>query len=74
MFWGGVTINLSKLVWALKIPMKNKLFLWMTLHNKILTKDNLDKQGWTKDSSCMFCSVRETVDHLFFHCPFILDF
>jgi hypothetical protein len=27
-------------VWNL-IPLKHKLFLWMTLHNKILTRDNL---------------------------------
>jgi zinc-binding in reverse transcriptase len=70
----GVSINLSRSVWALKIPLKNKLFLWMVLHNKILIKDNLGKCGWTGDSSCMFCSARKTVDHLFFHCPFILDF
>jgi zinc-binding in reverse transcriptase len=38
-----VPINLSRSVWAHKIPLKNKLFLWMALQNKILTKDNLGK-------------------------------
>jgi zinc-binding in reverse transcriptase len=46
----------------------------MTLHNKILTKDNLKKRGWSGDHSCVFCSNPESVDHLFFHCPFVIDF
>jgi zinc-binding in reverse transcriptase len=37
----GVKTNLPKSIWVLKIPLKNKLFLWITLHNKILTKANL---------------------------------
>jgi zinc-binding in reverse transcriptase len=45
----------------------------MSLHNKMLTKDNLCKRRWIGDSSCVFCSARETVD-LFFNCPFMFDF
>jgi zinc-binding in reverse transcriptase len=70
----GVPINLFRSVWALKISLKNKLFFWMVLHNKILTKDNLSKRGWTRNNSCMFCTTQKIVDHLFFHCPFILNF
>jgi zinc-binding in reverse transcriptase len=75
-FWGGggVKTNLSNSVWVLKIPLKNKFFLWMTFHNKILTKDNLCKRGWVGGSSCIFYTNSESVDYLFFHCPFILDF
>jgi zinc-binding in reverse transcriptase len=43
--YGGVTVSLSKSVWVLKIPLKNKLFLWMVLNNKILIRDNLRKKG-----------------------------
>jgi zinc-binding in reverse transcriptase len=55
--FGGIKTNLSTSVWALKIPLKYKLFLWMTLHNKIFTKDNLIKRGWSGDNSCVFCSL-----------------
>jgi zinc-binding in reverse transcriptase len=34
----GISYSFTKSVWSLKIPLKNKLFLWLTLHNKILTK------------------------------------
>jgi zinc-binding in reverse transcriptase len=70
----GIKTSLSKLVWALKILlMKNKLFLWMDLHNKILIKDNLCKRGCTGDS-CVFCTSGKIVEHLFCHCPFMFDF
>jgi zinc-binding in reverse transcriptase len=72
--FGGVKTYLSKSVWSLKIPLKHKLFLWMLLNNKILTKDNLCKRNWTGDITCVFCSAPESVDHLFFKCPFISTF
>jgi zinc-binding in reverse transcriptase len=72
--FGGVKTNLPTSVWALKIPLKNKLFLWMVLHNKILTKDNLIKRGWSGDTSCAFCTFKESVDHIFFNCTFITEF
>jgi zinc-binding in reverse transcriptase len=71
---GGVTVSLSKSVWVLKIPIKNKLFLWMVLNNKILTRDNLRKKGWVGDGSCVFCNFQESVNHLFLHCPAISGF
>jgi zinc-binding in reverse transcriptase len=71
---GGVKTILPKSIWVLKIPIKNKFFLWMTLHNKILTKDNLRKRGWSGDQNCVFCTSPESVDHLFFHYPFVVDF
>jgi zinc-binding in reverse transcriptase len=72
MFWGLKRLCLIR--FGLKIPLKHTLFLWMTLHNKTLTKDNLCKRGWVGDLSCIFCTTSESVDHLFYHCPFILDF
>lgn len=67
--FGGVKCTLIKSVWALKIPLKYKLFLWLSLNNRILTKDNLSKQGWRGT-----CGAPETVSHLFFHCNIIKDF
>jgi zinc-binding in reverse transcriptase len=72
--FGRIKICLSKSVWSFKIPLKYILFFWMTLNNKILTKDNLYKCKWTGDHSCVFCSAPENVDHLFLKCPFVVDF
>jgi zinc-binding in reverse transcriptase len=66
---GGIHCNLSRSVCALKIPLKVKLFLWLSLNYRILTKDNLHKRGWSRSLNCCFCVGSESVDHLFFHCP-----
>jgi hypothetical protein len=44
------------------------------LQNKIFTTDNLCEKGWVGTLSCVFCSVNETVNHLFLTYSFILDF
>jgi zinc-binding in reverse transcriptase len=43
--------------------------LWLALHNRILSRDNLLRRGWQGSASCVFCSHNESVDHLFFTCP-----
>lgn len=52
----------------MKLPAKIKIFLWLLLWKRILTKDNLKKRGWLGDHSCMFCAGDESIDHLFFGC------
>jgi hypothetical protein len=49
-------------------PTKSKFFLWLVLHNKILTKDNLSKRNWKGPLNCVFCGLPESIDHLFFQC------
>jgi hypothetical protein len=49
---------------------KNQDF-YVFLHRKvILTKDNLIKQNWIGNESCCFCDHKESIQHLFFECPF----
>jgi zinc-binding in reverse transcriptase len=67
---GGVHTPLVRSVWSLRIPLKFKLFLWIATHNCILTRDNLLHRGWQGPASCVFCSNNESIDHLFFTCPF----
>jgi hypothetical protein len=43
-------------------------FLWLLSKNKLLTKDNLEKRQHIDDTTCLFCSERESVHHLFFDC------
>lgn len=58
-----------KFLWKSKLPHKIKVFFWLVVRNKILTKDNLKKRNWIGSLDCCFYGVDESIDHLFFHCP-----
>ena len=64
------SIPTSKHVWAVKVPLKIKVFMWFVHKQVILTKDNLIKRNWTGPTRCSFCDRDETIKHLFFDCPF----
>jgi hypothetical protein len=58
-----------KFLWKSKLPQKIKIFIWLVVRNKILTKDNLKKRNWKGSQECCFCGGDESIDHLFFHYP-----
>ena len=41
-------------------------FQWLVTNNKVLSRDNLAKRREVEDPSCLFCSEKESVQHLFF--------
>jgi zinc-binding in reverse transcriptase len=53
------------------IPLKIKIFIWLVKRNKILTKSNLAKKGWTCSVKCVFCDAKEDANHLFVGCPMV---
>lgn len=55
-------------VWSLKIPPRVHFFLWLVMNNRALTRDNLAKRRKVDDESCLFCSEKETIQHVFFYC------
>jgi len=55
-------------VWNLKVPPRVHFFLWLFSKNKVLTRDNLGLRRKVNDPSCLFCSEKESVNHLFFEC------
>ena len=57
-----------RFLWKSKLPQKIKVFLWLVIRNKILTKDNLRKRNWKGSDDCCFCGGMESIDHLFFKC------
>jgi hypothetical protein len=57
-----------RFLWKSKLPQKIKVFLWLVIRNKILTKDNLRKRNWKGSDECCFCGGMESIDHLFFKC------
>ena len=64
----GISPVFVPAVWALKVPPRVHFFLWLLSKNKVLTRDNLSIRKKIQDSTCLFCSEVETVNHLFFNC------
>jgi hypothetical protein len=44
--------------------------MWFLHRKEIITKNNLIKRNWTGSDSCCFCDNKESIQHLFFECPF----
>lgn len=61
-----LAMNFKKIIWFHNCPLKQRLFFWLTLHNKILIEDNLRKRGYLGSSRCVLCKTElESVRHLF---------
>jgi hypothetical protein len=65
----GNATHLNLGTWTVNVPLKIKIFLWYLRNGVILTKDNIVKRQWKGCTSCCFCSVHETSQHLFLECP-----
>jgi ribonuclease HI len=58
-------------VWDKALWPKISTFLWLVIHNRILTWDNLRKRGFVGPSICVLChSQEETKEHLFNGCSY----
>ena len=66
--WGGVSTPIWRKFWKIVVPHRYLVFLWLAFHNKILTRDNLNKRREVENLKCLFCNEDETVCHLFFEC------
>ena len=51
----GVKETWWKQIWKSEGPLEAKITLWMTLNNKLLTWDNLQKRGWNGPNRCALC-------------------
>jgi hypothetical protein len=69
-YLNGHTDYLRKYIWKIKVPLKIRIFMWFLHRKVILTKDNLIKRNWQGNTKCSFCDHDETIQHLFFECPF----
>jgi hypothetical protein len=68
-FMNGHTKYLKRYIWKIKVPLKTQIFMWFLHRKVILTKDNMLKQNWQGNSSCVFCDKDESIKHLFFEGP-----
>jgi hypothetical protein len=61
----------AKAIWKSKAPMNCKFFMWLVVHKRCLTADNLQRRGWPHTSCCVLCQTsNEDCTHLFVHCRF----
>jgi hypothetical protein len=44
--------------------------MWFLYRKVILTKHNLAKCNWNGCKNCAFCASDESINNLFFYCPF----
>jgi ribonuclease HI/exonuclease III len=58
-------------VWSSALWPKISTFLWLLVHNRALTWDNLRKRGFNGPSMCVLCSLQEeSKEHLFNSCHY----
>ena len=69
--FGEVEVSWWKKVWNSFSWPKCNFFLWILVHNRCLTWDNLCKRGFQGPSICVLChNSEETISHLFFQCSY----
>jgi hypothetical protein len=69
--WQGGNELCWKEIWKIKNHPKTIIFLWLTLANKVLTWEVLQRRAWQSPGICVLCiSDGQTITHLLIHCPF----
>ncbi|KAE8813121.1 retrotransposon protein [Hordeum vulgare] len=70
-FMAKVQFPCHRAIWKSKATPRCKFFMWLAVHLKCLTADNLRRPGWPCDPLCSLCHVEsEDCDHLFILCRF----
>lgn len=59
-----------KSVWKILTSPKVKLFLWKVFQNAIPVGELLAIRNINVDTCCKRCGTLESINHLFFHCPY----
>ena len=55
-------------IWRSKLPMKLKVFLWLTLQDRLPTKTKMKERKWKGEQGCTICGEPETLNHILFSC------
>jgi hypothetical protein len=70
-FTGAIQKFPSRQVWKAQTDPRSKFFVWLVLHNRVLTADNMLKKNWPCDETYCFClSMFEMTNHLLLHCNY----
>lgn len=70
-FAGNIDFACASAIWKAKAPPRLKFFMWLVVHQRCQTADNLERKGWPNQGACVLCSQEsESCRHLFLHCCF----
>ena len=62
------------LIWSTPHIPRHSFILWLAIRERLNTKDRLLSWGMAIDPTCVLCGgTLESIDHLFFQCPFTVD-
>ena len=67
-----VYVRRCRLLWRRRIPLKFKIFCWLLIRGRLMTRSL--RQGFVleADANCVMCSdTTEDCSHLFFECPLV---
>nr|GEX66682.1 hypothetical protein [Tanacetum cinerariifolium] len=68
---GGALVSWSNLVWFSQYIPRHSFVLWLVIHGKLKTHDNMSHGDRNVSLLCIFCGmVPDSHDHLFFDCNF----
>ncbi|KAK4283181.1 hypothetical protein QN277_000163 [Acacia crassicarpa] len=61
-------------IWKIKAPERCRIFMWLVLHNRLLTNVSRCKRGISTDGRCQICQVdEESLLHVLRDCPISHD-
>jgi hypothetical protein len=70
-FQGSYGQFLATDIWQAMSEPKCKFFIWLTMHDRILTASNMEKRNWLCNHYCALClCIHKTTCHLLTHCNF----
>lgn len=70
-FAANIRFACHKPIWRSKVPPRCKFFMWLVIHKRCLTADNLERRGWPSNETCPMClSTHEDCSHLFLCCRY----
>jgi hypothetical protein len=73
-FAANIRFPCANAIWKSKATPRCKFFMWLVVHQRCLTADNLQRRGWPNTATCQLClAAPETCTHLFLHCPFSIQ-
>jgi hypothetical protein len=65
----GVTIPCNTDIWKSLAPKKCKIFAWLTLHDRLNTREGLARRVLLEPTYPFGCHCDENMSHLLFSCP-----
>lgn len=64
----GPKVGFSKALWATRVPMKVRIFIWQAAADRLPSTINLLKRHRPGNGCCALCGVPENANHILFQC------